>query len=159
MINRLLLASLAVSVSFSSVANECPLPDGFMEANEKVTWSRETSQPVTLINLWAVWCPPCLRELPMLDNLATSQSYVIETIHLGGNQQAIKERFDELDIKHLPNTIEPDFSLLHDWGFQGLPATMIVVNGKVEFGYPGYIRNQPEELDHWLTCLANKDKQ
>ncbi len=25
---------------------------------------------IVLINLWATWCPPCLREMPMLDRLA-----------------------------------------------------------------------------------------
>ena len=27
---------------------------------------------VILLNLWATWCPPCIRELPTLDNLQST---------------------------------------------------------------------------------------
>ncbi|NOH97404.1 TlpA disulfide reductase family protein [Vibrio sp. 99-70-13A1] len=138
-------------------AAECPAPEGFTEAKQDLQWDYPTSKPVTLVNLWAVWCPPCLKELPMLDSIADRSDYAIETIHLGDNQPALEARFKELNIKHLPDTIEPNFGLLHDWDFKGLPATMIVVNNHVKFGYSGYIRTKPEDLDSWLTCLASKE--
>lgn len=137
-------------------ASTCTTPDGFMELEKALPWSREVSSPVTLVNLWAEWCPPCLRELPTLDALALSSHYAVETIHLGDNPEGLKKRFEQLKIKNLPDTLEPNLNLLHNWGFQGLPATMIVINDMVKYGYPGYIRTHHDELDNWLTCLADK---
>tara|TARA_Y100000588_G_C14244826_1_gene920990 strand:+ start:2343 stop:2624 length:282 start_codon:yes stop_codon:yes gene_type:complete len=90
----------------------------------------------------------------MLDSIATQPNFTIETIHIGDNSTAVDAKFSELDIQHLPENIEPTFDLLHDWGFHGLPATMITINGQVKYGYSGYIRNDVDELKEWLNCLG-----
>lgn len=158
--NRLivLLCSM-LFVLTNAHAFECPAPEGFVEVEPNLTWYRPTSKAITLVNLWAVWCPPCLKELPMLDDIATQPNFNIETIHIGNNLDAINQQFTKLDIKHLSKTIEPSFNFVHDWGFQGLPATMIVIDGQVKFGYTGYIRNDMNEVNEWLTCLAKSNHQ
>ncbi len=151
--NKAILSIFSALLSFSASAEQCNVPEGFIEATDSYDWDYPTSGRVTLVNLWAVWCPPCLKELPMLDSIATHPNFTIETIHIGDNPAAVDTKFKELDIKHLPKTVEPSFNLLHDWGFQGLPATMIVINGQVKYGYNGYIRNDANVLSKWLTCL------
>ncbi|WP_242507041.1 hypothetical protein [Vibrio vulnificus] len=95
----------------------------------------------------------------MLDNIATNSHYAIETIHIGNNPEAVENTFTKLEVKHLTKTIESNFNLLYDWGFQGLPATMVVINGSVRYGYAGYIRNNGKEVAQWLECLDSRYKE
>ena len=49
------------------------LPDlTFTSADGDVTNLADLSGQFVLINLWATWCAPCLREMPMLDALAAA---------------------------------------------------------------------------------------
>jgi thiol-disulfide isomerase/thioredoxin len=46
-------------------------PDG-----KPTSLSAELSGKPTLVNLWATWCAPCVKELPTLDRLAQSQKAI-----------------------------------------------------------------------------------
>jgi len=45
---------------------------------------------------------------------------------------------------------------IHALGFQGLPATLVVINGETKFRYSGYIKHSPEVIQDWLTCLREE---
>ncbi|MGR2666013.1 TlpA family protein disulfide reductase [Vibrio campbellii] len=149
------LVSVTLCLSFSITAKECTTPEGFKLANTTYQLT-ELKSPVSLVNLWAVWCPPCLKELPALDSIANNENYSVETVHIGDNLPAIDERFSKLGIHHLPKTIEPDMGSIHALGFQGLPATLVVIDGETRFRYSGYIKHSPEVIQDWLTCLRKE---
>ena len=149
------LVSVTLCLSFSITAKECTTPEGFKLANA-IYQLTELKSPVSLVNLWAVWCPPCLKELPALDSIANNENYSVETVHIGDNLPAIEQRFSKLGIHHLPKTIEPDMGAIHAFGFQGLPATLVVINGETKFSYSGYIKQSPEVIQDWLTCLREE---
>ncbi|GMQ49089.1 TlpA family protein disulfide reductase [Vibrio sp. 10N] len=149
------LASITLCLSFSTTAKECTTPEGFKPENATYQLT-ELKGPVSLVNLWAVWCPPCLKELPALDSIATNTNFNIETVHIGDNLPAIEERFSKLGIHHLPKTIEPNMGAIQALGFQGLPATLVVINGEAKFRYSGYIKHSPEVVQDWLTCLKEE---
>lgn len=152
------------------MAENCPLPEGFsqvlskegvgaktpilMPESIKVETKKGRAHAVSLVNLWAIWCPPCLKELPMLDSIANNPDFSIETIHLGDNLKEIEARFNRLNIKHLPKRLEADLTLLSQWGFQGLPATLVFVDRKVAYRHQGYIHQSAKALANWLSCLA-----
>ncbi|MFN1580826.1 TlpA family protein disulfide reductase [Vibrio rotiferianus] len=149
------LVSVTLCLSFSITAKECTTPEGFKLENATYQLT-ELKSPVSLVNLWAVWCPPCLKELPALDSIANNENFSVETVHIGDNLPAIEERFSKLGIHHLPKTIEPDMGAIHALGFQGLPATLVVINGETKFHYSGYIKQSPEVIQDWLTCLREE---
>lgn len=154
--NKCLTYLVSLMACGSIFANECPTLEGFELAQDHMEW--QTTAKVSLVNLWAVWCPPCLKELPMLDSIANRNNYTIETIHIGDNPTAIDNHFNKLGIKYLPKTIEADFASLQQWGFHGLPATLITIDQQVIYRYSGYIPYSPEKLDLWLTCLAKENR-
>lgn len=155
--NRCLIYLTSLFIALPTWASECPAPSGFKLNTTNFTWQRHSPDKVRLVNLWAVWCPPCLKELPMLDSIANQASFAVETIHIGDNPTAIDTQFDKLAITHLPQTIEADVATLQQWGFHGLPATMIVVNQQVMYRYSGYIQHSADRLASWLTCLAKEN--
>ena len=42
---------------------------------------REQRGRVTVLNLWATWCGPCVKELPHFDRLAREQNVAVLAIH------------------------------------------------------------------------------
>ncbi|MDF2154615.1 TlpA disulfide reductase family protein [Vibrio sp. CAU 1672] len=155
--NKLTPTFSLLLLTASAVAQPCTPPDGFTELDGTQTWPG-SSHPVTLVNLWAVWCPPCLKELPMLDRIANADDYAIDTIHLGDNPEAIDTRYKQLGIRHLAKTTEPDLARLHQLGFQGLPASMVVINNRISYRYAGYIQHDGEYLQAWLNCLSHSNR-
>jgi thiol-disulfide isomerase/thioredoxin len=86
---------------------------------------------VVLLNLWATWCAPCLKELPSLDRLQAE---------LGGDRfqvvavsvdrrgvEAVRPYFEKLKIEHLAIYVESKDRLAQALGLQILPSTIIMV--------------------------------
>jgi thiol-disulfide isomerase/thioredoxin len=85
-----------------------------------------------LINYWAAWCKPCLKEIPEL-NVFNSRSD-IEVLAFNYDQLdeiTLKEQIIKFDIQYLSLAIDPA-SLFKQPKPNGLPATM-VVSPKGEF--------------------------
>lgn len=47
-------------------------------------------KPVVL-NVWATWCPPCLKEMPTLDALGKQGNYTVVAIATDGEAETVKE--------------------------------------------------------------------
>ncbi|MEH6471198.1 MAG: TlpA disulfide reductase family protein [Halopseudomonas sp.] len=60
---------------------------------------------LVLLNFWATWCPPCLRELPALDRLQQrlgSDQFEVVAVALDRRRYAgAREFYDKLKIQHL----------------------------------------------------------
>ncbi|MDD1781074.1 TlpA family protein disulfide reductase [Enterovibrio sp. ZSDZ35] len=115
----------------------------------------ESMEKVSLVNFWAVWCGPCLKELPMLSELAaSSRTFDVKTLHVGDNEEAINGMFSRLAITNLANDAIDDFEAVRALGFVGLPATLVTVNNKVTYHATGYLKTSVNALNQWLQCLG-----
>ncbi len=83
-----------------------------------------------VVNLWATWCAPCRKEMPMLSSLqATFADAPVEvvTIATGRNSvEGIARFFDEVGVDNLPQYRDPTQELARGMGILGLPVTVIV---------------------------------
>lgn len=53
-----------------------------------------------VINLWATWCPPCVREMPLLEDAQQRWTDVtIVTVNQGESAAAVRQFFSEQNIK------------------------------------------------------------
>jgi thiol-disulfide isomerase/thioredoxin len=98
--------------SFKPVAPPYALPGvTFHDAEGRPVRLDDFTGRVVLLNLWATWCPPCVRELPALDRLAArfaDAPFVVVTLALdqGGALQAAPF-FTRLGIENLVLYVDP----------------------------------------------------
>jgi len=82
------------------------------------------SQP-TVINLWATWCPPCIREMPVLEEAQSRYPGVNFVFANQGEHPDTIRRFlseQNLDLNHVLSDRQGGFG--RATGSQGLPTTL-----------------------------------
>jgi len=91
---------------------------------------------VIILNLWATWCAPCVKEIPSLDRLSARLSPQHFAVVIVSQDKAgtvtTKPFLDKLGIKNLRSFVDPVGRLSRELGVRGLPTTFVVdSNGTV----------------------------
>src|SRR5690242_5526202 len=98
-----------------------------------------------LVNLWATWCAPCVREMPSLDRLQAKlgdRLMVVAVSQDRGGAQVVDPFLAKLSLAALHIYLDPKSALGKGLGARGLPTTFLV-DGE------GRIRAQFEGAAEW----------
>ncbi|MCD8513663.1 MAG: TlpA family protein disulfide reductase [Nitrincola sp.] len=81
------------------------LPNDIILANmqgEEIPLSDFSGQPV-IVNFWATWCPPCIREMPLLARYAEKEGFALVLINQAESVATIQAYLDEagLEFEHM----------------------------------------------------------
>lgn len=112
-----------------------------------------------LLNLWAPWCAPCVRELPALARLksaAANGRFTILAVDVGRGTAADARSFlDAHGAKALDTYIDSNSALLRAFGAYGLPLTILIdpQGREVARAVGPAAWDTPEALD-WFKGLA-----
>lgn len=82
-----------------------------------------------LLNVWATWCPPCVKELPALDRLAAKLAPTVAVVALStddGGVAQVGPFLDKLGIRHLTPLYDRDARAFQDFNLRGLPTTLLI---------------------------------
>lgn len=83
-----------------------------------------------VLNLWATWCAPCVREMPQLDRLkgllAGDGIRVLALSEDRGGAPLIKKFYDVNGIRNLEVLIDAGGNVLRDLQIRGLPTTVLI---------------------------------
>ena len=95
---------------------------------------------VTLVNLWATWCQPCLKEMPSLIRFQAKEGTALKVIALSEDMAGadkVKAFVDKHDLGKLPIYLDPKSAAMRGFQLRGLPTSILLgkdgkVLGKVE---------------------------
>ena len=114
---------------------------------------------VLLVNFWATWCAPCIRELPSLDKLQLklgSEGLLILAVSQDrGGAKVAAPFLKKLDIYRLGLFLDSRMKLGRAFGVRALPWTILIGrDGKMVGQLPGYAEWDSDEgvtlIRHYL---------
>lgn len=113
---------------------------------------------VVLINFWASWCPPCVREMPSMQQLEDQlrdQGFRILAVNLGESEATIRA-FLERVATDFTVLLDPQRISLEDWRALAYPSSYVVdregrlshsLYGAIEWHEAGVVAQIQELLD------------
>jgi thiol-disulfide isomerase/thioredoxin len=98
----------------------------FADADGRTTDIASFAGAPVLINLWATWCAPCIKELPTLERLQAERSMkVVAVSQDNGPQSAVEDFLDSHQLLHLGAYHDPEMALSSALGVQVMPTTIL----------------------------------
>lgn len=119
-----LLTLFAVNMGFAKKAKDFTLKD----VNGKEVSLSDYEGKVVLVNFWAVWCPPCLAEMPDLNKLYTNykdKDFVILGLTVSSKNKKIPGKIKETGVTY-PILVDADSQVENFGGFRSIPQTFII---------------------------------
>ena len=116
-------------------------------------------QKVKVINFWATWCAPCIKELPTLQQLERAQADegklgVIAVSQDMAPQGSVEAFLGERDIGRFAAYHDADMKLSSALGIQIMPTTILYdAEGKEVWRYVGDLDWTGEEAKKLLSEL------
>ncbi len=96
----------------------------------------------TVVNLWATWCQPCLKEMPSLERLKAEVAGKLTVAAVSEDEtgaKVVKPFVADKGLEKLPVYLDPKGALAHAFKVRGLPTSIVLnaagqVVGRVEGG-------------------------
>ena len=118
------------ALSLSAQADN-PLPDIELQTldGESMLLS-ETNGKFRVINFWATWCPPCVKEMPSLAKLDEKLEAIdgdVITINVGEQQNQVEAFIlENLEPNNMTMLLDPPGKAFPAFKLSGLPITVVV---------------------------------
>jgi len=110
----------------------------FMENGETVRRLADYRGKPVLLNFWATWCSPCIKEMPSLDRLqAMMRDDGLEVLALSLDRKGadvVRKFYQKTGLKNLRILIDQRSKVFREFNVSGLPTTVLINAGGEEVG-------------------------
>jgi thiol-disulfide isomerase/thioredoxin len=114
---------------------------GFNDPDGHATSLKAFAGKPTLVNFWASWCAPCVKELPTLDRLARAESGKLNVVAISQDDAphtSVEAFLQTHKIATLVSYQDPTMGLSSAIGAEVLPTSVLFdANGKEVWRYVG----------------------
>lgn len=104
---------------------------------------------VVLVNFWAVWCPPCRKEMPSMSRLADrmqGRPFTILGVNAGEEPADIRTYLKQVPA-HFPILLDSEGNHLKPWQVFAFPTSYVVdKQGRIRLGLFGSIEWDSAEV-------------
>lgn len=88
--------------------------------------ARHSQKPI-ILNVWATWCAPCIKELPSLLALHKQGDYALLTVSIDGDAAVVKNFLKQHNLSELPVVWDRGGAvIMKHIGLKGIPTTHII---------------------------------
>ncbi len=105
-------------------------PEAFADLDGNRVRLADFEGRVVLLNFWATWCAPCVREMPSLDRLQArfegAGLTVVAVSEDFAGLPVVQPFFERLKLEHLQVYLDVEFALAKELGVRGLPTTLLI---------------------------------
>lgn len=128
-----LIASIFMFFAYLVVAQNYeakPLPDiEFADMDGKKVKLSDYRGKVVLLNFWASWCAPCIKEMPELDELQAEHgkdNFKVIALSEDGTSPDVQAFYQKHNISHLEIFHDTGSKVFFDLGLKGLPYSIVI---------------------------------
>ena len=112
-----------------------------------------------LLNFWATWCPPCVKEMPALNvlhnKLKGRNGLYVVAVHAGPALATVKKFLKDNPVDY-DVVIDKNMSL-SSWQVSGLPTTFLInPDGKVIYKATGEREWDSEEMINFIKSIMKE---
>ncbi|SOQ07840.1 peroxiredoxin [Pseudomonas syringae pv. avii] len=110
----------------SSYQQGAPLPQITLRTlhGEPVSVAEYRGKPV-VINLWATWCPPCRREMPVLRDMQLEREDIVFVfVNQAESAQAVSDYLSRQQLVLSNSFLDPEGEFAREVGSAALPTTL-----------------------------------
>jgi thiol-disulfide isomerase/thioredoxin len=115
---------------FIPLAAPQPAPEvGFTDTAGNPAAFADFKGKLLLVNLWATWCQPCLREMPSLEKLQVSQGDQLTVAAISedrGGAKVVEPFVAKLGLDKVKIYLDPKSEVGHAFAVRGLPTTVVI---------------------------------
>lgn len=107
----------------------------------KLTTTKSTSielknekSPIVVLNFWASWCLPCLKEFPSLIQLQQKYPGQVKVIGINGDEEKPLEQIKKIESKYKLNfesAADPESTIANKFLVSSYPVSLVFHRGKV----------------------------
>jgi thiol-disulfide isomerase/thioredoxin len=135
-----------------------PHPIKLYDANAKQFNIENYQGKTTLVNFWASWCKPCVKEIPSLNRLRqhmADKNFRLISINYAEEPAVIKEFMENVKVE-FPVLIDRNGKESAKWKVIAFPSTFVIgPDGKIHYGVNAAIHWDSDSVINTLEELSN----
>ena len=135
----------------------------FFDASEKGLTLKGFKGSGLIVNFWATWCVPCVKEMPSLDRLAGKlDGSEIKVMALSVDRRALEKVpafYTKTGIKNLDIYFDKKGVVSKLMGVKGLPTTVLIkADGSILGSISGTLEWDDQEISDYLGRVLAAEK-
>jgi thiol-disulfide isomerase/thioredoxin len=164
MLNRIIILIIAIfslNLNAETVLEIGEVPPNFLgrDSDGNDVTLDDNKGKIVVISFWASWCSPCLKELPVLENIQNkigTDKIKVVAINFKENRKQYKKIVKMLSSLKLTLTHDKRGSIGRKFGVEAIPNLFIIdKNGELAFHNVGYGDSSIDEIVEVLNKLLS----